>query len=83
VERVRQTDGAGLTVGGDPEVALRVKGRDEDVLLAERLIGAGVVTEFHLWPGAYHGSEWMAPEAELSQRIIGTRLAALRRALSV
>lgn len=57
--------------------------RDEDVLLAERLIGAGVVTEFHLWPGAYHGSEWMAPEAELSQRIIGTRLAALRRALSV
>jgi hypothetical protein len=40
-----------------------------------------VPTEFHLYPGAYHGSESFAPEAELSQRILAARLAALTRAL--
>ena len=53
--------------------------RDEDLEFAMRLSQAGVPTEFHLYPGAYHASEVFAPTAELSQRIVGTRLAALRR----
>lgn len=56
--------------------------RDEDLELVRKLLEAGVVVEFHLWPGAYHGSEWMAPDAPLSKRILAARLAALRRALA-
>jgi acetyl esterase/lipase len=56
--------------------------RDEDIAFVGRLVEAGVPTEFHLYPGAYHASENFAPEAELSQRIWATRLAALRRALA-
>jgi acetyl esterase/lipase len=55
--------------------------RDEDVAFANRLLHAGIPTEFHLYPGAYHGSENFAPAAELSQRIWATRIGALRRAL--
>lgn len=55
--------------------------RDEDIAFVVRLTQAGVPTEFHLYPGAYHGSESFAPEAELSQRILAARLAALTRAL--
>jgi acetyl esterase/lipase len=53
--------------------------RDEDTTFALRLTQAGVPTEFHLYPGAFHGSEIIAPEAALSRRIIATRLAALHR----
>ena len=55
--------------------------RDEDVEFVGRLLQAGNRTEFHVYPGAYHASEVFAPEAELSQRIWATRLAALTRAL--
>ena len=55
--------------------------RDEDIAFATRLMQAGVPTELHVYPGAFHGSEHMAPDAELSVRIQQTRLAALRRAL--
>jgi acetyl esterase/lipase len=55
--------------------------RDEDIAFAERLEAAGVPTEFHLYPGAYHASEIFAPTAALSQRIWATRIAALQRAL--
>jgi acetyl esterase/lipase len=55
--------------------------RDEDIAFATRLLQAGVPTEFHVYPGAYHASEVFAPEAELSQRIWATRITALRRAL--
>lgn len=57
--------------------------RDEDINLLQRLLDAGVVTEFHLYPGAFHGSEVFAPGSELSQRMVATRIAALRRALGV
>lgn len=53
--------------------------RDEDIDFAKRLSEAGVRVEFHLWPGAYHASEVFAPEAELSQRIWDTRVAAIKR----
>ena len=55
--------------------------RDEDITFAMRLLQAGVPTELHVYPGAYHASEVFAPIAALSQRIVATRLDALRRAL--
>lgn len=56
--------------------------RDEDIAFAQRLMQAGVPTEFHVNPGSYHASEVFAPDAALSQRIWATRLDALRRALT-
>ena len=56
--------------------------RDEDIAFAMRLMQAGVPTELHVSPGAYHASEWLAPEAELSKRILARRYEALRRALA-
>lgn len=55
--------------------------RDEDIEFAQRLMAAGVPVELHVYPGAFHGGENVAPDAELSRRIWGTRLQALRRAL--
>ncbi|GHF43445.1 acetyl esterase/lipase [Deinococcus metalli] len=55
--------------------------RDEDVAFALRLMQAGVPTELHVYPGAFHASEFVAPDADLSRRISRTRLEALRRAL--
>ena len=76
----RATDLAGLPPAfvdvGDMDLFL-----DEDIAFVQRLLQAGVPTEFHVYPGAYHASEVFAPQAELSQRIWGNRIAALRRAL--
>lgn len=55
--------------------------RDEDIAFANRLMQAGVPTELHVYPGAYHASETFAPEAALSQRIVNTRIAALKLGL--
>ncbi|MEP7026270.1 MAG: alpha/beta hydrolase, partial [Actinomycetota bacterium] len=41
--------------------------RDEDITFAMRLMQAGIPTELHVYPGAYHASENFAPEAALSQ----------------
>lgn len=56
--------------------------RDEDIALATALAAQGHPVEFHLYPGAYHGSEELAPEASLSRRIVAARLDALRRAVA-
>jgi acetyl esterase/lipase len=56
--------------------------RDEDIAFAMRLMQAGVPTELHVNPGAYHASELLAPEAELSRRIWERRFDALRRGLA-
>ena len=56
--------------------------RDEDITFAMRLMQAGVPTELHVYPGAYHASETFAPDAALSRRIWERRFDALRRALS-
>jgi len=53
--------------------------RDENIDFAMRLMQAGVTTELNVYPGAYHASEVMAPQARLSQRIMHDRLEALRR----
>lgn len=55
--------------------------RDENITFAARLLQAGVPTEFHVWPGAFHGSETFAPRAKLSRRIWACRIDALKRAL--
>ncbi|MDY7090933.1 MAG: alpha/beta hydrolase [Actinomycetota bacterium] len=56
--------------------------RDEDIAFAQRLMAAGVPTELHIHPGAYHAAETFAAEAALAQRIWALRLDALRRALA-
>ena len=55
--------------------------RDEDIEFANRLLQAGVTTELHVYPGAYHASESFAPDAELSKQIWNKRIEALKRAL--
>ena len=55
--------------------------RDEDIDFAARLMRAGVPTELHVNPGAYHAAEVFAPTAALSQRIWAMRIDALRRGL--
>jgi acetyl esterase/lipase len=56
--------------------------RDEDIAFAQRLMQAGVPTELHVTPGAYHGAEVFAPQSALSERIWARRYEALRRGLA-
>jgi len=53
---------------------------DEDIAFAQRLIRAGVPTELHLYPGAYHGFHFVAG-AGTTRRANSDSLDALRRAL--
>ena len=55
--------------------------RDEIIEFVQRLIQAGAAVEFHLYPGAFHASEIIAPKAQLSEMIWATRLRAFQRAL--
>ncbi|NUW40609.1 alpha/beta hydrolase [Nonomuraea rhodomycinica] len=54
--------------------------RDEALDYARRLAEAGVSTEFHLYPGGFHGFDVLLPDTELGRAVSATRLAALRRA---
>ena len=53
--------------------------RDEDIEFAARLMRAGVPTELHVNPGAYHAAEVFAPNAAMSKRIWAMRVDALKR----
>lgn len=53
---------------------------EEDIEYARRLMRAGVPTELHVYPGAYHGFE-AAGDAEIVRRAHHNSMAALRRAL--
>ncbi len=53
---------------------------DEDIRFAQALIRAGVATELHVYPGAYHGFTLIAASG-LAQRFERDSLEALRRAL--
>ena len=55
--------------------------RDEIITFVQRLMQAGVVVEFHLYPGSFHASEIIVPQAQLSEMIWETRLRAFERAL--
>jgi acetyl esterase/lipase len=54
--------------------------RDEDLDYARGLLAADVATEFHLYPGAFHGFDIFVPLAAVSRRANEQRLEALRRA---
>ncbi|MDR8414696.1 alpha/beta hydrolase [Nonomuraea sp. 3-1Str] len=54
--------------------------RDEALDYARRLAEAGVSTEFHLYPGAFHGFDVLLPDTELGRAVAAARLAALGRA---
>ena len=54
---------------------------DEDIEFAQRLLAAGVPTELHVYPKAYHGSDLLAATTETSQRWIADRDEALTRSL--
>jgi acetyl esterase/lipase len=54
--------------------------RDEDVDYASRLLQAGVSTELHVYPGAYHGWDVFNPTATSTASVLSERNQALRRA---
>lgn len=54
---------------------------EEDLEYARRLMRAGVPTELHVYPGAYHGFP-IVPGAWMSQNLERDQLAALKRAFS-
>ena len=54
---------------------------DENIEYAQRLIEAGVPTELHVYPGAFHGFDLFAPSAGVSKQFKADRDSALKRAL--
>jgi acetyl esterase/lipase len=54
---------------------------DENIEYAQRLIQAGVPTELHVYPGAFHGFDIFAPSATVSKQFKAERDSALKRAL--
>lgn len=54
---------------------------EEDIEYARRLIRAGVPTELHVWPGAFHGFD-LVPGTRIGDTAKAASLAALRRFLS-
>lgn len=55
--------------------------RDEGLEYAARLMWAGVPTELHCWPGAFHGFQSLVPTAGVSRRANASLHGALRCAL--
>jgi acetyl esterase/lipase len=56
--------------------------RDEGLEYAQRLLQAGVSTELHCWPAAFHGFV-LVPTAAITQRALAGLMGALRRGLGV
>ncbi len=54
---------------------------DEDIEYAQRLLAAGVPTELHVYPKAFHGSDTFAPMTATSQQWTEDRNVALKAAL--
>ena len=54
---------------------------DEDIEYAQRLTRAGVATELHVFPGAFHLSDVYLPKSPTSRRWAAVTSAALRQAL--
>lgn len=54
---------------------------NENIAYAQRLLEAGVPTELHVYPGAYHGFNGFAPDARVSKRYNTDVIAVLKRVL--
>jgi acetyl esterase/lipase len=54
--------------------------RDEDIAYAQRLLSAGVPTELHVYPGAFHACTWLA-DVGICQTVLGDVVDGLRRGL--
>lgn len=55
--------------------------RDETLTYIQKLCQAGVDVEFHLYPGAYHGFDGVAPQSSISQRAIAEYISSLKHVL--
>jgi len=53
----------------------------EDITYAQRLLDADVPTELHVYRGAFHGFDGVAPNAKVAQRCTADYSQALKRAL--
>jgi len=53
---------------------------EEDVDYAKRLSQAGVPTELHVYPGAYHGFDALAPQSSVAKAMRRDLIAALQKA---
>ncbi|KAJ0425141.1 alpha/beta hydrolase fold protein [Aspergillus carlsbadensis] len=53
--------------------------RDQDVAYAAKLWAGGVSTEFHVWPGSWHGFDVFVPGVEVSRRAVRARLEWLKK----
>ncbi len=54
---------------------------EEDIAYAQRLLAAGVNTELHIYPGAYHAFDAFAPMSRISQKFAADLREVLKRAL--
>ena len=52
--------------------------RAEDIDYARRLSAAGVPTELHVHPGCPHAFEGLAPDADVSRRVVADRVRRMR-----
>ncbi|MGN7477460.1 alpha/beta hydrolase [Solibacillus silvestris] len=57
--------------------------RDETITYVQKLRQSDVPTEFHLYPGGFHGFESFAPQASISQQLTATFENALNNALHI
>jgi len=55
---------------------------DEDIAYAARLADAGVATQLHVTPGAYHGFDFIAPQARVAIEFTTAWKSALRAAFA-
>jgi acetyl esterase/lipase len=73
-------------LGGLPPTFIAVGQTDlfveENLDYARRLINAAVPTELHVFPCAYHGFDYIAPQSRIAKDFLSARLAALRRAFA-
>ncbi len=74
------------SVAGLPPALIAVGGIDlfvqEDIAYAQRLTEAGIPTELHVTPGAFHAFDRIVPQAAASQAFAAVRTAALQRAFA-
>ena len=54
---------------------------DEDIVYARRLVDAGVPVQLHVTPGAYHGFDFIAPQARASREFTAAWKSGLKAAL--